>query len=220
MRHILSGLDAEFILVDDGSNPSIYEYLSLKESMFNQEIIELKKGIARQIVLPFRFYIIETSDTRNWSQPAARNSGASFARGEYLLFTDIDHILTRECIEESICFTKDKMHFERRRGILTELLDISTDKSALLEYAGPSEIEKVDSHFNTFVIKRDLFLSLNGYDEKFCGKYGGDDTDFANRYSILVKEGKASLSVKAISSIFVFPDPRADRKQLFHSLRR
>jgi predicted glycosyltransferase involved in capsule biosynthesis len=220
MRHILSGLDAEFILVDDGSDPSIYNALSLCESMFNQEKIELEKTVARIICLPFKFTIVETNDAREWSQPAARNTGASFARGEYILFTDIDHILTRECIEESIGFTGDKMHFERRRAILTENLDINRNHADMMEYAYPNELERIDSHFNTFVIKKDLFVDLNGYDEKFCGKYGGDDTDFSDRYSDLVKNRKALPSVKAKNTIYVFPDPRSDRKRLFHGLRR
>ena len=69
--------DVEIIFVDDGSNPPLaFPDCGLKA-----------------------FTIYATGNKGKWTQPAARNYGARKAKGEFLLVTDIDHILSRKLIE-------------------------------------------------------------------------------------------------------------------------
>src|SRR3989304_3527805 len=89
----LSGLnlpdDIEFIFVDDYSNPphNIQEH-------------------------PLRnLRIFATTNKLAWTQGLGRNLGASYALGEYLFFTDIDHILSLEALLVSRHFADDKMTF-------------------------------------------------------------------------------------------------------------
>jgi glycosyltransferase involved in cell wall biosynthesis len=88
--------DIEFIIVDDGSTPPI--------------VCDGLKNLT----------VLYTNDKRPWTQGLARNMGAKAAKGEYLLMTDIDHILSKEAIMDSYNFTGDKMIFPRYFGVLLE----------------------------------------------------------------------------------------------------
>src|SRR3990167_5020847 len=70
--------DVEFIFVDDGSDPPLH--------ITDYELKNLR--------------IHHTNDKRPWTQGLARNAGAKLATGKYFLMTDIDHIISREAIED------------------------------------------------------------------------------------------------------------------------
>ena len=96
-----------------------------------------------------------------WNQDAARNIGAFEARGEYLLLTDIDHVIPEETL-------KDLMTLEDERTVYT-----------LARKAHFSETV-IASHVNSYVMARTLYWSIGGYDEEFWGTYGSDRL-FRNR---------------------------------------
>jgi hypothetical protein len=231
--------DVDVVIADDGSNPSISKYLSDFDEFFatsfskdyyieNSPIRHLstidRKGAGLNLIEfdePFPFTVLETLDTRKWTQPLARNRAAALGLGDNILFTDIDHILTKEVIQDSINFTGDKMDFNRRWGVLDERGNVLTDKDTLIEYGcKPEDIEKTGSHCNSFVIKRSIFEKLEGYDPKYVSKYGGDDVDFLKRYGELHYSGGAARTVMSNKLMYVYPDPRKDVKKVFHSLRR
>jgi len=196
----------DFILVDDGSEPAIRRYL---------DITALPK-------MDYSYSIFKTKDRRPWTQPCARNLGAKFATGHYLLFTDIDHIFTENCIKDVSDFTGDKMHFARQWGALDENGNIDCNEKTLRTYSPKLDLIKsqfVGQHYNTFAIRKSIFNEMGGYDKKFCGKYGGDDTDFSDRYSKLHAAGKTTRSEKGKGVMYVYPDPKWDRQHIFHHLR-
>ena len=192
-------LDVEIIIVDDGSPKPL-------------------RAITEPFASACNIRVIETGDTRPWSQPCARNAGAAHAGAEKILFTDIDHILSIEALIAARSFDGDMMKFPREFAVIDEFGKLSQELCVLKRYGLGRKI-KTGPHFNTFVIKTKLFDALHGYKESFCGKYGGDDTDFSDRYSALHKKGEAGRAVHG-PKIFVFPDPRKDKQQIFHSLRR
>jgi len=92
----------------------------------------------------------------NWNQPGAKNLGFKFSKTDWVFTSDIDHVLQPEMCEKLIELKKDKKtvyYFSRL-----------TDKG-----------ESRDSHPNSFLIHKDVFWELGGYDEDFCGHYGYDD---------------------------------------------
>lgn len=186
----------ELIIVDDGSEPPIHYDSSVQ----------------------YQLHLFRTFDKRPWSQPCARNAGAKKARGEYLFMTDIDHIISREAIESALNFNGDKMVFPREWAILDHNNRICRDPQKLSSY-GLINGKNAGSHANTFLMKKSIFEMLGGYKESFCGKYGGDDTDFARRYGELHYQRKVARSVTG-PRIFVYPEPRQDVRKIFHSLRR
>jgi hypothetical protein len=163
--------EVEIIFVDDGSNPPLSG--------------EMKN---------LSWYY--TDDKRPWTQGLARNLGASKAQGEYLFFTDIDHIITKEAIDDVLKFTEDKMVFPRYYGILGEEGDIVSDEKSMLEFGLDSSRLRTRRgymcggfHGNTYAIKREIFYQIGGYDPRYCqsmfhvgGRYQSEESKFNSRY--------------------------------------
>jgi glycosyltransferase involved in cell wall biosynthesis len=189
--------ECELILVDDGSSPSL-------------------RDTCDAVAKPFDFVLHCTNDRRPWTQPRARNIGAALARGPWLLFFDIDHILTEELLTLCLAYQGDRLYWLRRPGVLDEHGYVTTDRTVLLAHGLKDETPSV--HVNSFLIRRHLFEHLGGYDERFCGRYGGDDIDFNARYDRLCQEGLARAA-ELRGEGYYYPDP-AHVKELFHPLRR
>jgi hypothetical protein len=190
--------DCELVLVDDGSEPSL-------------------QAVCDSVTLSFPYTLFFTNDRRPWTQPRGRNLGARLARADRLLFFDIDHILTPEVLECCLRYPGDKLHWYRTPAVLDADGFLVTERRVLLEHGMRDDGPSV--HGNSFLIRRALFELLGGYDERFCGAYGGDDIDFNVRYARLCERGLARPEEVAGLG-HVFPDPARDVQRLFHSLSR
>jgi predicted glycosyltransferase involved in capsule biosynthesis len=187
----------ELILVDDGSDPPLQAGCDSVDKTF-----------------VFRLHC--THDHRPWTQPKARNVGAGLARSDRLLFFDVDHIVTRGVLRACLDYVGDKLHWTRRPGVLDEEGTVVTDRQVLLAHGLKEDAPSV--HPNSFLIRAELFRRLGGYDERFCGRYGGDDLDFNGRYDRLCREGQARPA-EVRGEGFYYPDP-GRTKDLFHPLAR
>lgn len=204
--------DVEFIFVDDGSNPPL----------------KYSGGIRN-----FAWYY--TNDKRPWTQGLARNLGAKQAKGEYFLFTDIDHIITKEAIEAVRQFDGDKMVFVRYFGILNTRGNIICDAQSMLNFGLDKKRYKRRGlcggiHGNTYAIKSDIFHRIGGYDRQYCesgfhvgGIYMSEERQFNIQYDRLVKSGNAKPTVTG-PDIYCYPVSRFHKDKdnnpygLFHSL--
>jgi len=138
--------DVEIIFVDDGSDPPLnYQNCGLRN-----------------------FKVLFTNDKRPWTQGLARNMGAKEAKGEFIFFTDIDHILTREAIEAARNFRGDKMVFKRRFGIFDRRGNIISDRKTMLAFGVDPVRRNLGIHGNTYAIRKTIFDSMGGYDRKYC----------------------------------------------------
>jgi len=202
--------DIEFIFVDDGSEPRLEGY----------DLNNLT--------------VLYTHDKRPWTQGLARNMGANEAKGEYLLFTDIDHILSKEAIMDCYKFTEDKMMFPRYFGVLLEDGKLSQEPKVLDDYGLDLSRLKTKRglyasvHGNTFCMKKSTFKLLGGYDEAHC-TYGhhaaerkGEDCDLNARWNHWAE--RMGIAPNMGSPIYMFPigryhkDGNLNPKGLFHSL--
>lgn len=203
--------DIEFIIVDDGSEPP------LKVTDY-----DLKN-----------FSIYYTNNKLAWTQGLGRNLGASKAKGQYLLMTDIDHIITKEAFMDVYKFGGPMMRFPRYFGILDEDGSLKTDGGSLREYGiKPGYLEapeyRTNVHRNTFAMRRDIYNEIGGYDPKWC-TYGyhpktrkGDDCYLDGAWRRLARE--QGYEQRMGSKVYVFPNGRfhKDREKnpfsLFHDL--
>lgn len=205
--------DVEIIFVDDGSNPPLnYQNCGLRN-----------------------FYIYFTNDKRAWTQGLARNLGASKAIGEFLFFTDIDHILSKEAIEAVRNFDGDKMVFHRNFGILDRKGNIINDVKSMLAFGlDPIWYRRRGlsggTHGNTYAIRKTVFDKMGGYDRRYCedefhtgGRFMGEERNFNIRWDRLQTKEKVKVQVLG-PDIYVYPTSkfRADRNNnpfgLFHRL--
>lgn len=138
--------DTELILVDDGSDPPIdIEDLAAK---------------------PKNVTVHRTNDFRPWTWALARNAGARLAKGQYLLFFDLDHIITRELLDFVHQGFDHKVQFIREIGVLDENGVLTQDRDVLEQYGYPKDKELgIGPLPNNFAMRRDLFWELGGYRE-------------------------------------------------------
>jgi len=189
-------LPFELIIVDDGSDPPIEE--------------------ARY----------QTGSKLAWTQGLGRNLGASKAKGEYLFLTDIDHILSKEAIEDALNFNGNRMMFRRQIAILDENGDIKQDKETLKDWGYESDKLDASVHGNTFVIHKKIFDELGGYDKKsYSWGYHpatrrGDDVYFNAKWNRAFRGYVCPYG----RNIYIFPIGRFHRDgnlnpfNLFHNL--
>jgi len=185
--------EVEFIFVDDGSEPPL-----------NGEMRNLS----------FHY----TNDKRPWTQGLARNMGAKEAKGEYLFFTDIDHIITKEAIGDVLRFDGDKMVFPRYFGILDEEGNIVNDKESMLEFGlHPRRIRTrrgimcAGIHGNTYAIRKEVFERIGGYASRYCsqmfhmgGRFQSEESKFNSQYRQLTAKGEVKDSAIG-SRIYCYP---------------
>lgn len=186
----------EVLIVDDGSDPSILEAA------------------------------YQTGNRLAWTQGLGRNLGASKAIGEYLFMTDIDHILSKEAIEDALAFTGNKMIFRRQIAVLDEQGQIRQDKETLKDWGYEKENLDASVHGNTWVMKKTVFDDLGGYDpvHSLVGYHPinkeGDDCYFNAKWNRAFAGTRPDVG----RDIYLFPigrfhkDGDLNPKGLFHNL--
>lgn len=166
--------DVELIIVDDGSDIPITTESKLPR-------------------------IIYTNDKRPWTSSIARNTTAPLAKGEYIIFADCDHIITKEIIDKVRNFNGDFMRFNRAFGVLDEEGNISQDLEVLRQYGlSDHRIKKygtfLNPHRNQYATRKDFFINvMKGYDENLVltKPYPQrEDGNFSRRWDVLYEAGQ------------------------------
>lgn len=201
----------EIIFVDDGSFPPLsYENCGLRN-----------------------FRVLYTHNKKAWTEGLARNMGASLAKGEYLFFTDIDHILTIEAINDVLNFDGDKMVFPRFFGMLNRMGELVKDKKSVLEFGLRPDLWKRKNrlpgsggfHGNTFAIRKTLFEKMGGYAIGRCTNeyHSSIEKGINYRFERWVSKGRVKEQSVG-SSIYFYPtglsrtDGNFNAYGLFHNL--
>ena len=161
----------------------------------------------------------------------ARNLGARLAKGEFLLMTDIDYIITRDSIEAGRNLKYDKQGFRRQFGVLDENGVLTQNLDVLRKYGLLEErIQRgllFSPHPNNFIMRKTTFFDIGGYREsKADNEYpSGGDRWFKRDWSTYYQAGKATLSPDR-THLFMFPngqwcgDVDYNPFGLFHPLSR
>lgn len=111
--------------------------------------------------------IWRVTEDRPWHQHAARNLGAHVAPEGWLLLTDMDHVLTAEA-GRALLKAIDKGKVDPARIWMLDRVEADT---GLPTRDGNGNRKP---HPNSFVLTRELYWRIGGYDEDFCGVYGTD----------------------------------------------
>lgn len=203
------------------------------------EIVRRQVLYYSKMNLPFELLIIDdgsippipeasyyTTSNLAWTQGLGRNLGAEQARGEYIFFTDIDHMLSKEAIEDALKFTGNKMIFRRQIAVLDENGNIRQDKETLKDWGYDKDNLDASVHGNTFVIKKSIFFDLGGYSPETCmiGYHPiskkGDDVYFNAKWNRKFRGQRPDVG----RDIYMFPigrfnkDGNLNPKGLFHNL--
>ncbi|WP_260581188.1 glycosyltransferase family 2 protein [Sphingopyxis sp. PET50] len=149
----------EVIIVDDGSPEPAID-------------VERPEGLPA-----LRIYRV--LEDRPWFQNGARNIAAHEAKGTWLISTDIDHVLTAENADALL----KRMHrLDPETAYMLHRVEADTGLPTL------NSNGQRKPHPNSFVMTRDMYWRLGGYDEWFTGIYGTDSMWRARLYAV-AKQG-------------------------------
>ena len=103
--------------------------------------------------------LLRILDDIPWNQHGARNLGAMEAKTDWLLMTDMDRAFTGYEMQQLLETKLMKEHHYKPVGI--RLCEDFPRAEARLP-------------INQFLVHRESYWSIGGYDEDYCGSYGGD----------------------------------------------
>jgi len=167
------------------------------------------------------FNIYRTGNKAPWTQALARNQSIAKARGDMLLFTDIDHFFPKETIMAVLEFNGDKMMFNRQYAILDQDGNICQKKQVLKEYGLNKNSLRKNRHNNSFAIRKSVYNKLGGYKKKYWENrfHRSGDSSFYSSYERCAREGIFRPSVTD-HLIYTFPSFSDNHLGLFHGLSR
>lgn len=125
-----------------------------------------------------------------WNQPEANNLGIQYATTDYILRTDIDHYFTEENVVNilNFQFQPSTVYFFKRK---------SEKDGSMFD---------LKSHLNSYIIHKNDYLRLKGYNEYFSGNYG-DDIEFIPRLKNMYK-------VSVIPNVHIIADSCGSTKNV------
>lgn len=102
-----------------------------------------------------------------WHQHGARNLGAKMAPDGWLLLTDMDHVLTAQSAV-ALFERMDMGKLDPSTVYMMDRVEADTGKPTLDRFNNPKP------HPNSFIMTRDMYWKIGGYDEDLTGVYGTD----------------------------------------------
>lgn len=111
--------------------------------------------------------IYRVLEDRPWHQHAARNLGAHMAPEGWLLLTDMDHVLQPDAAA-MLFKALDKGRLDPGTVYMLDRVEADTGLPTLGKDGQPKP------HPNSFVMTREMFWKIGGYDERATGIYGTD----------------------------------------------
>lgn len=140
----------KFIIVDDGSPNSPAVEVTRPTGLCDIEI----------------YRVLED---RPWHQHGARNLGAHVAPEGWLLLTDMDHVLERGPADGLVYRTRYRQPpLNPSAAFMFARIEADTRQPTRNDRGEPKP------HPNSFLMTRDLYWQVGGYDENYCGIYGTD----------------------------------------------
>lgn len=121
-------------------------------------ILDGYKSVINYTVFDLNLSVYHIKNDIPWNQPQAKNLGAHFIKTEWIYFIDIDLTPTIESllwINKSLLYVKS-IYFPSRIINGTN--------------------EKIDDAKGSYLISRYSHKKISGFDERFCGTYGHDDS--------------------------------------------
>lgn len=121
--------------------------------------------------------IYRVLEDRPWHQHAARNLGAHVAPDGWMLLTDMDHLLSPD--SAALLFkAMDKGGLDEGTVYMLDRVEADTGLPTL------GKDDQPKPHPNSFVMTRDMYWRIGGYDEDYCGMYGTDRLFRERVYSV------------------------------------
>lgn len=155
----------EVVIVDDGSPTETAS-----------EILELLVTKATTLVSLPKINLYRVLEDRPWHQHGARNLGAHVATSPWLLMTDMDHMVPASTMIEVLRLLPElNKNTVLTFGRVDAPLTLTWKTDHWTEFQRTRNVDgALKPHVNSFVVSRERYWKLGGYDEDLCGIYGTD----------------------------------------------
>jgi hypothetical protein len=120
-------------------------------------------------------------EDKKWNQAGAKNLAMKFVPTEWTLITDADHFVSDD--------------------ILLKMLNFNPSSKTIYFLGRVRDGQPCHPHPNSFLLRRDDFFYVDGYDEDFCENYGFEDIFF-------VEKAARSLTIATQSGITLVNDQK------------
>jgi hypothetical protein len=156
----------EIVIVDDGS----------PAGETAEEVLKVLVSQATTLVGLPKINLYRVLEDRPWHQHGARNLGAHVATGKWMFMTDMDHVVPASTMVE-ILRLLPTLHESKvlTFGRVDAPATLTWKADHWTEFARTRRGDgSLKPHANSFVVRRDRYWKLGGYDEDLCGIYGTD----------------------------------------------
>lgn len=119
----------------------------------------------------FNVKVLKIDEYKPFNQPLGKNSSVAECETDWVIITDPDRFLPKETLDT----------IEKLSGWDMVAYDFE-DYDYDYETGGLTPRHR---HQNTFLMRKDYFEQVGGYNESFCGNYGHDDTEFRERIAVV-----------------------------------
>lgn len=118
-----------------------------------------------------------------WNYTGARNLGFWLSRGDYVSLEDTDHIPFPNVYEIGIKFLDEHLEIDRviyhtrHKVYKADALANQVEKWTIVPPAR-------GTHYDLHMMRREAYIKMKGFDERFAGKYAWCCTDFRRRLEL------------------------------------
>lgn len=134
-----------------------------------------------------------------WNQDCARNIGAYESIGEWIFMCDMDIVLPKLMANNLFLNTK-----------------LEKNKYYIFNRSLAPKFDSFKIPKNIFLVTKENFWKINGYDEDYCGTYGSDRYFLNNLQKICKKHYLSNIILNGYSNhIIKDADSKLDRTGLF-----
>lgn len=138
------------------------------------------KGMLKKIDKKCPVYYAKINEDIAWNYTGARNLGFWLSDGDYVCLEDTDHIPMPDVYERAVKYLDenkevDKVVFHTRKKVYKD--DALTNPVEKWKIIDPPR----GTHYDLHMMRRELYLKVKGFDERFSGKYAWACTDWRRR---------------------------------------
>ena len=111
-----------------------------------------------------------------WNIPGARNVGMGLSSGEWVILTDIDHVVSGE--------------------VMGRLMDGGYDEGTFYTFKRVRNGSEIRAHPNTYFFKREMYEDVGGDDERTVRMYAIQEEEFRRRVESLYPVVELDLALE------------------------
>ena len=159
---------------------------AMKSTLVPDEIIVVNdhgdkslKEMLQKLDINTRLVYAYIEDDIAWNYTGARNLGVWLSRGDILVSEDSDNIPARTLYEDMLKRLNSKPHVDVVKGGRRPIVEM--EEALTKPFEEWTNVHDRQAHDDSFMLRRESYLKVRGYDERFAGAYAWACTEWTRR---------------------------------------